>query len=254
MPGIPPTSETKFSRNGRESFEGEQIVSSVAWVILAWIFQNGPATVRRLIDVADYNFTTIKPVLDELVDRGFLRRDEKTRARAGNPIFYHITSDGAAIIVRNWNQLEVHEKVRIAHADNYSELGIFEEIAKASNASSSNAKRSDVSTVDELITIKIGEPEQAEFHSRDEATRLAQFAHLDTKTAAGILKVMSDISPEKRLVRSFFYHSILLAHLQVGDQIIAEINRADDYLEKKYAEMGFMSRIKDRISTALWFR
>lgn len=95
--------------------------------------QHGPSTIRRLIAEGHYNYYTIKPVLDELAANGFLRKDDKPLAKPGNPIRYHLTTKAMPVINKNWNLLTVLERSAATHRDNFSDLGITNDLLSTVN-------------------------------------------------------------------------------------------------------------------------
>ncbi len=103
----------------------EQAVSALARAILEIILKRGPTTIRQFKRLG-YNPPTLVPVLQELVEIGFLWRDEKRGSGISLP--YHLTNDGASIVVPNWQRMNVLEKLKAANPLNYKDLGIFSDL------------------------------------------------------------------------------------------------------------------------------
>ncbi len=89
---------TGSSKDGEIDLD-EQTVWSRGRQVLSWINAKGPLTFKGLEKEAKLHYYSIKPVVDELVLNGFLRRDEKPLAKAGNPVYHHLTTKGIKIIV-----------------------------------------------------------------------------------------------------------------------------------------------------------
>jgi DNA-binding PadR family transcriptional regulator len=119
----------------------EQTITLQARSLLAWINRHGPTTIRRFIDDGGFNYTTIKPVLDELVEKGLLKKDEKPRARPGNPVYFHLTPDGVSLVVVYWTEMSVIERVKATHIENLQDLGVIEDLKKYDSQQLSSRQR-----------------------------------------------------------------------------------------------------------------
>lgn len=96
--------------------------------VMAWIFEHGPADVSMLIRQAGFNYSTMKPILYELVKEHLLRRDEKPRAKQGNPIYYHITPRGARFVRLDWDRMSLLDRAKATCQENYADLGIVSDL------------------------------------------------------------------------------------------------------------------------------
>jgi predicted transcriptional regulator len=106
----------------------EQTVSPLARKLLELINKRGPTTVSQF-KALRYNYSTFNPILQELVEKGFLRKDENPSVGGGRH-YFHITNDGIAILVPNWQTMMIMEKMLATHYHNYQDLGILEDFEK----------------------------------------------------------------------------------------------------------------------------
>lgn len=106
----------------------QQTVSPLSRQVLSWINSNGPFTFKRLEKEASLHYHTVKPVVDELVSNGALRRDDKPLAKAGNPVYHHLTTRGVKIIVEDWDTISLFEKTKATNSENYSDLGLVSDL------------------------------------------------------------------------------------------------------------------------------
>jgi predicted transcriptional regulator len=85
--------------------------------LLKWVNANGPSKIRRLLDQAGFNYSTVKPRLDRLVALDLLKLNREKE--------YELTISGASTLFTDWSLLTMRQRLNKTNPANWDSLGLL---------------------------------------------------------------------------------------------------------------------------------